>query len=538
MQMKDLLALPAFAKARLLAGKRGLDKPLRSANMIHSFDPGVNMEPHQLLLAATFKKGHPYSLVAFVQELSKQKCAGLVVQTKRLEKAIPAVVIDACNRLHLPLFELPDTIHFSEFVHQLTQFLLTGQTTELHQALEIHRRFADVIVSGGNGTSVVVQLASMLNVPALLLNDQLDMIASSDPVTNDSFFEKYWRLRELIPSKQLPTLQLSILQEENENPCAVFPIRTACARKGYLIVLGSASKSDCPFALAIEQAANVLSFELMKLHAAEQQARLAQNSFFSDLVEGRRPLEKKHDKAYPFSVNKDYVFIAAHLDNTSELLTNEEALEQHEDLYSLLVRLFRERYPTSHVFWKNDVYVVVIESDRSSNEEAKLLAEVDTVQQDIQALFRSGVSFGISSFGSLSEAASLYKEATAALQSGYREHLQSFIKTHRAQELADMLQLIPSEKLTAFCQTALQTLATPESPDQAELARTLSIYINHNCQVAETAKVMAIHRNTVIYRIKKCEELLGCDLKKPDETLRLRIAFLIRPLLQEKKALL
>ncbi|PTL22185.1 PucR family transcriptional regulator [Shouchella clausii] len=537
MQMKDLLALPAFAKARLLAGKRGLDKPLRSANMIHSFDPGAYMEPHQLLLAATLKKKHPYSLVAFVQELSKQNCAGLVVRTKRLEKTIPAVVIDACNRLQLPLFELPDTIHFSEFVHQLTQFLLKGQTTELHQALEIHRHFADVIVAGGNGTSVVVQLASMLNVPALLLNDQLDIIASSDPVTNDSFFEKYWRLRELISSKQLPTLQLSILRE-GENPCAVFPIRTACARKGYLIVLGSASKSDCPFALAIEQAANVLSFELMKLHAAEQQARLAQNSFFSDLVEGRRPLEKEHGEAYPFSANKEYVFIAAHLDNASGLPTNEEALEQHEDLYSLLVRLFRERYPTSHVFWKNDVYVVVIESDRSNNEEAKLLAEIDTVQQDIQALFRSSVSFGISSFASLSEAASLYKEATAALQSGYREHLQSFIKTYRAQELADMLQMIPSEKLTDFCQTALQSLAAPETPDQAELARTLSIYMNHNCQVAETAKVMAIHRNIVIYRIKKCEELLGCDLKKPDETLRLRIAFLIRPLLLEKEALL
>jgi purine catabolism regulator len=53
-----------------------------------------------------------------------------------------------------------------------------------------------------------------------------------------------------------------------------------------------------------------------------------------------------------------------------------------------------------------------------------------------------------------------------------------------------------------------------------------------HCQLSETAKRLYVHRNTVIYRLEKCEELIGRSLKEPDETLRLRLAFRIKALIQ------
>ncbi|MGO4076400.1 helix-turn-helix domain-containing protein, partial [Staphylococcus aureus] len=46
--------------------------------------------------------------------------------------------------------------------------------------------------------------------------------------------------------------------------------------------------------------------------------------------------------------------------------------------------------------------------------------------------------------------------------------------------------------------------------------------------ISETAKRLSIHRNTVIYRLEKCEELLRISLKDSDATLRLRLAFRIQ----------
>ncbi|MED3647423.1 helix-turn-helix domain-containing protein [Halalkalibacterium halodurans] len=63
------------------------------------------------------------------------------------------------------------------------------------------------------------------------------------------------------------------------------------------------------------------------------------------------------------------------------------------------------------------------------------------------------------------------------------------------------------------------------------MLETLDSFLNHHCQISETAKSMFIHRNTVIYRIKKCEEILGIDLKGGHETLQLRMALFMKPLL-------
>ena len=65
------------------------------------------------------------------------------------------------------------------------------------------------------------------------------------------------------------------------------------------------------------------------------------------------------------------------------------------------------------------------------------------------------------------------------------------------------------------------------------LLQTLSVYLETHCQLAETAKRLYIHRNTVIYRLEKCEEIIGRSLKDPEETLRLRMAFRIKALLPE-----
>ena len=47
-----------------------------------------------------------------------------------------------------------------------------------------------------------------------------------------------------------------------------------------------------------------------------------------------------------------------------------------------------------------------------------------------------------------------------------------------------------------------------------ELYSTLRAYLYNNCSVSETAKTMDIHRNTLVYRLKKIEEELKMDLSR------------------------
>ncbi|MDA4896105.1 hypothetical protein PFZ55_55635, partial [Streptomyces sp. MS2A] len=67
---------------------------------------------------------------------------------------------------------------------------------------------------------------------------------------------------------------------------SVFPIYTHEKKCGFLVVCGMISPSDKGLLLTLEQAANVIAFELLKENALKQYLRRARNEFFSNFLDG------------------------------------------------------------------------------------------------------------------------------------------------------------------------------------------------------------------------------------------------------------
>lgn len=62
---------------------------------------------------------------------------------------------------------------------------------------------------------------------------------------------------------------------------------------------------------------------------------------------------------------------------------------------------------------------------------------------------------------------------------------------------------------------------------------TFKVYLNNRCNAAETSEQLYMHRNTLLHRIKRIEELLGHTLE--DWTLRRVLLFSIDYLYLEEK---
>lgn len=68
--------------------------------------------------------------------------------------------------------------------------------------------------------------------------------------------------------------------------------------------------------------------------------------------------------------------------------------------------------------------------------------------------------------------------------------------------------------------------------EDTELLHTLEMYFNTDCNAKETASVMFIHENTMRYRLRKIESLLGRDLHSHDDIFELELALRIKEYLE------
>ena len=94
-----------------------------------------------------------------------------------------------------------------------------------------------------------------------------------------------------------------------------------------------------------------------------------------------------------------------------------------------------------------------------------------------------------------------------------------------------LLQVKRPRELQAFAQSVLGRVHSYDERHQAKLLLTLHTYMAHRCNAAATAKTLHVHPNTVGYRLRRIERLLGVELDDPQTLLHLQLALMIEHVL-------
>lgn len=81
---------------------------------------------------------------------------------------------------------------------------------------------------------------------------------------------------------------------------------------------------------------------------------------------------------------------------------------------------------------------------------------------------------------------------------------------------------------------SLNTLMENDRATGNDNLRLLDIYLNSDRNITNTAKEMNLHRNSVIYRLEKIEQMLGGSLSSPDLRFKLLVSLKILIYLQQK----
>ena len=136
-----------------------------------------------------------------------------------------------------------------------------------------------------------------------------------------------------------------------------------------------------------------------------------------------------------------------------------------------------------------------------------------------------GVTVGISdAFTDLLKVRLYYDQAFAALVGSEFKTQDS--RCYVFQDYAFMklvLNAIGDLPLEMYFTDGMKRLVEHDREANVSYIETLRCYLANSMSIAKTAKALFIHRSTLLDRIGRIERELGCDLKNPDERLRIEI---------------
>ena len=88
------------------------------------------------------------------------------------------------------------------------------------------------------------------------------------------------------------------------------------------------------------------------------------------------------------------------------------------------------------------------------------------------------------------------------------------------------------EVLKQYYLDSLGSILEYDKINDSCLTATLETYLEQNCNITTTSQMLFLHRNTLKYRLKKIEELLGCDLHDLSHCTKLQLALEVGKILK------
>lgn len=532
MLLKDLISLPIYANAAVVAGREGMSNTVQSITIMDAPDIIHYLKPQELLLTTGYAmKDHPEALLSLVTSMASVGCAGLAIKTKRFFREVPQEVIKRADELQFPVIELSLEQSLGDISSHSLSHILEKRTDELNYALTTHRQFSQMIMQGKTTQDIIEELSLLISSPVLLMDAHAELLCRSSGLTELQCRDLLPGLQERItPARDSAAAAASVIQ----------PIMTY-QLEGYVVAL--IDKSHTHYSLskhAMEQAANVIGLELMKRQAVKERSRRYKNEFFSDFVDGLISSEQElthRIKYYKLMNYPYYVSVVVKRDTSYDTAGVSNAIEadgrfisERDRHYNVLKNEFSKLDQRFVLFTKNEYFCALIALQRGidvkQGKDSKFLEQMRQIVETLHLVHGIPISMGIGNpVSQLADIPLSYKEAVEALQTGYDARKRQFVQPYRAKNFNNLLRMIPKEELKEYYEDTFKDLLHIEGKERSDLLKTLRTFYETHCQLAETAKQLFVHRNTVTYRLDKCERLTGRDLRDPVESLRFRTAF-------------
>lgn len=264
--------------------------------------------------------------------------------------------------------------------------------------------------------------------------------------------------------------------------------------------------------------------QLRKLCTAYKE-KYNKTHFLQSILRGELSTHDLNDQARKFHINPASPRILFLLEVTHPA---------DDTTLSVLKNIFPSQTGT-FIFSISDLQLAVLYpfSEKNSNESDLThlaLSIIDTL--NMEALTSVKIAYA-PCIQHLSELQDAYNKATLALKIGKLFNSEQNIFSYNQLSTGRLIYHLP----VSVCQDFLNEVFLNQVPDSldAELLSTINRFFQNNLNIAETARQLHMHRNTLIYRIEQVEKRTGLDLRNFEDAMTFKIALMVMNYIHTKE---
>jgi len=452
---------------------------------------------------------------------------------------VPASSIQLADALLMPLLRLPESAHVNEVQQAVVRFILDQRTLLHERQQELHTQLMELALGGAGMPAIVERLAEITG-RAVAWQDLEGTVrhASTDaqqPAVLEALEADHAAVRRWAESVALlasdpPVHEFRLGSSGLARLVSPVPVRDGIG--GLVSVIAREAELDQVARLAVARAASACAIELDRERAVRSARDEMEGEFVESLLAGTYSSEdvvRERAERLGFDLDEGTAVLVARLDGAPD--TSSRVRHQ------LLVAgqgWIRRRAPGALCTVRGGGLAAVVTHQEPIESVALRRLAADLRLECAGAVGSDAVSVGLGRpKPGIAGVRASYREADQALTMGTRLFGSGRVVSFGELGLYRLLYALQGHsELRDFYDDQVRALLEYDKRTGAGLMQTLEAFFRSHGSPTEMAHSLHLHRNTVLYRLRRIEEIGRLRLDDPEVRLNLHLCLRVREVLQ------
>lgn len=520
MTLRELLAYEQLSNLTVINEKADLDRFVSSVESTETPDVATYVAKDSFIITtAMIYKGDQHKLCELILRLNALPCAGLGIKIGRFVDKLEPMVIETADSVGFPLIAIPMSQTLGNVYHNFLSIIWDTKNKQLIEVLNAQRKYYDLIIHGASLRHLLNIIGTTVKKRMLIINRMGLVLAQYNTSHAENQIARSM-VHAIDKDAGCCVSNVQFNSEREEDVQVTFhPIKSINRNLHYMVVF-EYEKDPSNTNYLLEEIVLILGMYFYKDLFIKYNDIHLRNEFLKMIIQ-----YEQHDNLSLLQILKVgqghglkrstvYRIMVCRFRRAETRKFQNVQMTYREEQYILIYEYLRkkvEQVSGGSIIVFPDVekwqYVFLLQDE--SDLLGKIIQELKSAVEDA---FQEQMVFAYGNYVfDVGVIVNSYWEAMDMLEN-LQTSSSEYLIQYQPKGVLELLKGISERHVDEVCRRLLKDLAYPDNEMNRELRHTLKTYLDCHCSIVETANQLYVHRNTVRYRIKKCEEIMEVDL--------------------------